>query len=40
MNWMFNIVFRHIGGHIEVWIDGSFAFSADTVSEARKELTQ
>ena len=30
--------FRHIRGHIEVFLDGVFQFSADTVSEAIHEL--
>lgn len=30
--------FRHINGHIEVFLDGEFQFSADTVQEAYIEL--
>lgn len=29
---------RYVNGHIEVWINGRFAFSADTVAEARKDI--
>ena len=32
--------FRYVKGHIEVFLDGEFQFSADTISEARKELEQ
>lgn len=32
--------FRHVKGHIEVFLNGEFQFSADTISEARKELEQ
>lgn len=30
--------FRHINGHIEVFLDGEFQFSADTMQEAYSEL--
>lgn len=30
--------FRQIKGHIEVYLDGEFQFSADTMQEAREEL--
>lgn len=30
--------FRHVKGHIEVFLNGEFQFSADTMSEARREL--
>ena len=30
--------FRNVRGHIEVYIDGVFQFSADTISEAKEEL--
>lgn len=30
--------FRHVKGHIEVYLDGKFQFSADTMQEAREEL--
>ena len=30
--------FRNVRGHIEVYIDGVFQFSADTISEAKKDL--
>lgn len=30
--------FRHINGHIEVFLDGEFQFSADTMQEAYIEL--
>lgn len=29
---------RHVRGHIEVFLNGRFQFSADTVSEARREI--
>ena len=30
--------FRHVRGHIEVFLNGEFLFSADTMREAREEL--
>ena len=33
-----NIEFRNVKGHIEVYVDKEFLFSADTVSEALREL--
>lgn len=30
--------FRHVRGHIEVYLDGKFEFSADTMAEAYREL--
>ena len=30
--------FRYIRGHVEVFLHGSFLFSADTMSEARREI--
>lgn len=30
--------FRNVRGHIEVFLNGSFLFSADTLSEAYAEL--
>lgn len=30
--------FREIKGHIEVYLNGEFQFSADNISEARDEL--
>lgn len=30
--------FRRIKDHIEVYLDGEFQFSADTIQEAREEL--
>jgi hypothetical protein len=33
-----NYEFRYVGGHVEVFLDGVFQFSADTVSEAREEI--
>ena len=30
--------FRWVRGHIEVYLNGEFLFSADTVHEAEKEL--
>lgn len=32
--------FRNVRGHIEVYLDGAFLFSADTLSEAYAELKQ
>jgi hypothetical protein len=32
--------FRYVDGHIEVFLNGQFQFSADTMREARKELEQ
>ena len=32
--------FRNVNGHIEVYIDGVFQFSADTMSEALRELRE
>lgn len=32
--------FRRVHGHIEVFLDGEFQFSADTIGEAYKELEQ
>lgn len=32
--------FRNVRGHIEVFLNGSFQFSADTLSEAYAELKQ
>ena len=33
-------VFNNVRGHIEVYLNGVFMFSADTMSEARKELAE
>lgn len=30
---------RYVMGHVEVYQDGEFLFSADTEAEARRELT-
>lgn len=30
--------FKRVKGHIEVYLDGVFQFSADNMSEARREL--
>ena len=30
--------FRYVKGHIEVYLDEKFQFSADTMKEAREEL--
>ena len=30
--------FRHVHGHIEVFLDGVFQFSADNMAEAYREL--
>lgn len=32
--------FRQVKGHIEVFLDGVFQFSADTIREAESELEQ
>lgn len=32
------IEFRHFKGHVEVFINGVFSFSADTIAEAKREL--
>lgn len=31
------IEYRNVRGHVEVFIDGAFYCSADSISEARKE---
>lgn len=33
-----NYEFRYVRGHIEVFLNGVFQFSADTASEAQEEL--
>lgn len=34
-----NVVFRNVGGHVEVYtLSGKFLFSADTTREAMEEL--
>lgn len=30
--------FRNVHGHIEVYLDGIFQFSADSIPEAKREL--
>lgn len=30
--------YRHVRGHIEVFLDGEFQFSADNMHEAREEI--
>lgn len=30
--------FKLVRGHVEVYLDGQFQFSADNMSEARREL--
>ena len=32
------IEYRNVRGHVEVFIDGAFCCSADTLSEAKKEM--
>lgn len=32
--------FRNIKGHVEVFLNGVFQFSADNMSEAREELRE
>lgn len=32
------IEFKHVRGHIEVYRDGKFLFSSDTMGEAKEEL--
>lgn len=34
----YNYEFRNVKGHIEVFLDGKFQFSADTKGEALKEI--
>lgn len=35
---MNNYEFRNVRGHVEVFLRGSFIFSADTMAEARREI--
>lgn len=35
---MNNYEFRNVRGHVEVFLHGSFIFSADTEEEARREI--
>ena len=30
--------YRHVRGHVEVYIDGAFVVSADTMAEAHAEI--
>lgn len=30
--------FKYVYGHVEVYLNGKFTFSADTMEEAQKEL--
>lgn len=30
--------FRHVRGHIEVYLNGVFLFSADSLAEAQREI--
>ena len=32
--------FRYVRGHVEVFLNGVFQFSADNMTEARRELKQ
>jgi hypothetical protein len=32
--------YRHVRGHVEVYIDGAFVVSADTMAEARAEINE
>lgn len=32
--------FRNVNGHIEVYFDGAFLLSADTIAEAIRELRE
>lgn len=32
--------FRNVYGHIEVYYNGKFVFSADTIDEAQRELQE
>lgn len=34
------IEYRNVNGHIEVYVDGVFSFSADTMTEARNEMKE
>lgn len=29
--------YRYVNGHVEVYLDGKFQFSADNIGEARRE---
>ena len=31
---------RHVGGHVEVFLDGVFQFSADTMAEALRDINR
>lgn len=35
-----NVEFRNVRGHIEVFIDGLFWVSADTLAEAHREIKE
>lgn len=32
------VEYRRVRGHVEVYIDGAFCFSADTMAEAHREV--
>lgn len=32
--------YRHVRGHVEVYIDGAFILSADTMAEAHREVNK
>lgn len=34
------VEYRNVLGHIEVYVDGVFQFSADTMAEAKHELEE
>ena len=34
------IEYRHVRGHVEVFLDGVFCFSADTMGEAYREVSE
>lgn len=34
------IEYRHVRDHVEVYVDGVFHFSADTMAEAHKEMEE
>lgn len=32
--------FKNVMGHVEVYLDGAFCFSADTIAEAQEEIEE
>lgn len=37
---MVTVTYRHVRGHVEVFIDGAFYCSADTMAEAHNEVKE